>query len=510
MNLIPNAAGRLVPDSEPAFRGVGAAPLKKHQTGRPIRSCADYPSDGNKQTSSLQTAFHSAGLKSGMTVSTHHHLRNGDRVAIQLFMAAKALGVKDLVWFPSAVFPCHEALIPFLEDGTIHHIEGSLNGPVGAYASRGKMRGLARLRSHGCRYRALQDGDVQVDLAVIAAPTCDPFGNMTGAVGPSACGGLGFAVADAEYANHVIAVTDNLVEFPCAPWQIPGNYVDQVVVVDSIGDANLIVSGTTIPTNSPERQLIAQHAADFVSETGIMKDGWSFQAGAGGISLSFTICVQRIMQERGICARFARGGSSQYLVEMLESGLVGTILDGQTFDLEGVRSMRENPNHVMSTPFTSYNYHTKGNFASMLDCAVLGATEVDLNFNANVVTHSDGQMLHGIGGWQDALFSKCTILAIPSIRNRVPIIRDELTTLCGPGELIDVVVTERGIAINPLRQDLIERAKNLPIRSLAELRNESEKMAGGAPESPALGPEIVGLVTWVDGTILDTIQRVPL
>lgn len=509
-----NAAGRSVPDLSSRglqpFGGIGQPPMRDEQKSRKIRSCADYPSDGNKQVATLKSALAKAGLSNGMTVSTHHHLRNGDRIAIQLFSAAKELGVKDLVWYPSAVFPCHAELIPFLNDGTIHHIQGSLNGPLGEYASFGNMRDLAVLRSHGCRYRSLQDGDMSVDVAVIAAPSCDQFGNMTGAIGPSACGGLGFAVADAEYADHVIAVTDNLVEFPCAPWQISGNYVDQVVVVDSIGDASQIVSGTTVPTNSPERQLIARNAAQFVLETEILKPGWSFQAGAGGISLSFTIFVQQIMQEREIFAQFARGGSSQYLVEMLESGLVKTILDGQTFDLEGVRSIRENPNHVMTTPFTSYNYHTKGNFASILDCTVLGATEVDLNFNANVVTHSDGQMLHGIGGWQDALFSKCTILAIPTIRNRVPIIRDELTTFCGPGELIDVVVTERGIAINPLRQDLLEKVEgsNLPIKPLAALKADAERLAGGAAERAVPEEDLVGIVTWVDGTVLDVIHKV--
>ncbi len=90
----------------------------------------------------------------------------------------------------------------------------------------------------------------------------------------------------------------------------------------------------------------------------------------------------------------------------------------------------------------------------MVDACVLGATEVDVNFNANVVTHSDGRLLHGIGGWQNCLFAGCTILAVPSFRDRIPVIVDEVTTVTGPGELVDVVATERGIAINPRRQDL--------------------------------------------------------
>lgn len=506
--------GRIIPDlSELGFEpycGVGQVPKRTYQASRQTRTCASYPADGDKRVDSIATALANAGLKNGMVISTHHHLRNGDAVALQLFEAVRLLGVKEIVWFPSAVFPCHEALIPYLEDGTIHHIEGSLNGPLGDYASEGNMRGLAVLRSHGNRYRSIQDGDVHVDIAVIAAPSSDHFGNCTGAIGKSACGGLGFAVADSEYSDHVIVVTDHLVDFPCVPWQIAGNLVDQVVEVSTIGDPSQIVAGTTVLTSSPERQRIARLAAEFVKAAGIVRDGWSFQAGAGGISLSFVVYVQEVMEKQGIRAAFARGGSSKYLVEMLERGQVGAILDGQTFDLEGVRSLRENQNHVMTSPFNSYCYHTKGNFASILDCAVLGATEVDLNFNANVVTHSDGRLLHGIGGWQDALFSQCTILAVPSLRNRVPIIREELTTICGPGELIDVVVTERGIAVNPRRADLLEavQGSGLPLKTIEEIKAESEALAGGKPESIVLNEKLIGLVTWVDGTIIDTIRQV--
>jgi citrate lyase subunit alpha/citrate CoA-transferase len=194
---------------------------------------------------------------------------------------------------------------------------------------------------------------------------------------------------------------------------------------------------------------------------------------------------------------------------MLEEGLVDYILDGQTFDLEGVRSMRENPGHVNTSPFTSYNYHGKGNFASMVDIVALGATEVDVNFNANVVTHSDGYLLHGIGGWQNCLFAKTTILPIPLFRDRMPVILDEVTTLCGPGELIDVIVTERGIAINPRRTDLIEKVKDsgLPIKTIEELKEEAERICG-VPEKPVLSDELIAVIKWVDGTVIDSVKKV--
>ncbi len=194
---------------------------------------------------------------------------------------------------------------------------------------------------------------------------------------------------------------------------------------------------------------------------------------------------------------------------MLKEGLIDYILDGQTFDLDGVRSMSENSAHVWSSPFTSYNYHGKGNFAGMVDVVILGATEIDVNFNANVVTHSDGYLLHGIGGWQNCLFSKTVILPVPLFRDRIPVIVDEVTTLCGPGELIDVVVTERGIAINPKRKDLLEAVKNsgLPILTLQELKEMAEKICG-VPEKAEFEDQIVSVVKWVDGTLLDAIRKV--
>lgn len=514
--MVINAAGRLVPtvvNDQPMlpFKGVGQhIPHDQRKAGSLIRSCAEFPPDGDKRAPSLREALIRAGLHDGMTISSHHHFRDGDLLMQQVFEAADDLGMRDLRWIPSATFPCHATLIPYFECGVIHHVEGGLNGPLGKYASEGKMRGTAVLRSHGGRYRALQDGDVRVDIAIIAAPSADAFGNCSGVNGPAACGPLGFALADAQYADHVIAVTDHLVPFPCLPWHIQGNLVDQVVVVERVGDPGKILSGTTQLTRSPDRLLIAEYAARFVRDAGIMQDGFSFQAGAGGTSLAFTSFLRDLMREVNVTARFARGGSTHVLVEMLESGQVDYILDGQSFDLDGVRSLRENRNHVATNPFVSYNYHGKGNIASMVDCAVLGATEVDVDFNANVVTHSDGVMLHGIGGWQDALFSRCAILAVPTFRDRVPIIRERVTTLCGPSELVDVVVTERGIAVNPRREDLIEALRasksSLPLRSLHELKTEAEAICG-KPAQPALDNKVIGVVTWVDGTALDSVNK---
>lgn len=508
-----NAAGRQIPflvNDAPVipYKGVGKHRPQGTAKGPAISSCIDFPSNGDKRVATLKDSLVKCGLKDGMTLSTHHHFRNGDLLANKVFDLAHEMGIKDLVWFPSASFPCHRHLIPYLKDGTIHHIEGSMNGPLGRFTSEGGMKGTGVLRSHGGRYQAVQDGEVHIDIAIIGAACADPFGNANGLYGPSASGSLGFALADAQYADKVIVVTDNMINFPCVPWQIQGNYVDVTVEMQGIGNPGEIVSGTTRVTNSPDRLYLAGLTARFCEVTGIIHEGFSFQSGAGGTSLAVSEFFRKIMKEKGIKARFARGGSNKYLVSMLEEGLIDYLLDGQTFDLEGVRSMAENNRHIWTSPFTSYNYHSKGNFAGLVDVVILGATEIDINFNANVVTHSDGYLMHGLGGWQNCLFSGNVIIPVPLFRDRIPVITDEVTTLCGPGELIDVVVTERGIAINPLREDLIDKAggSGLPLKTMEELMSEARKICG-TPDKPRFTDRTVAVVKWVDGTVIDQVRQ---
>ena len=173
MKLVKNAAGRFVPTSvngekQVPFKGVNKHKPIGNKVSPKISSCIDFPSDGNKVVKNLREALKKAGLKNGMTISTHHHLRNGDVVTNMLFDTIKSMGIKNIRWFPSASFPCHEHLIKYLDDGTIHHIEGSMNGPLGRYTTKGKMKGTGVLRSHGGRYQSIQDGEVKVDIAVVS------------------------------------------------------------------------------------------------------------------------------------------------------------------------------------------------------------------------------------------------------------------------------------------------------------------------------------------------------
>src|SRR5690606_18434812 len=97
------------------YQGVGKYRPEGRKAAPPVRSCADYPVDGDKVVPDLRSAIEKAGLRDGMTISTHHHFRNGDLVANRIFDVAAEMGVKDLRWFPSASFPCHEPLIRHLD-----------------------------------------------------------------------------------------------------------------------------------------------------------------------------------------------------------------------------------------------------------------------------------------------------------------------------------------------------------------------------------------------------------
>ena len=83
--LVLNAAGRMVPEivngrRQAAYEGAGQHRPQGNKAGAPIRSASDYPENGDKRVADLETALRKCGLRDGMVISSHHHLRDGDRV----------------------------------------------------------------------------------------------------------------------------------------------------------------------------------------------------------------------------------------------------------------------------------------------------------------------------------------------------------------------------------------------------------------------------------------------
>ena len=508
-----NSLGREVPEKHGdrilrPFEGAFATTPSGKKAARPQK--VSRPGE-NKVLRSIEESIEATGLKSGMTISFHHSFRDGDYLVNMVVDACARMGIKDLKLFPTALFPIHKPVIDHIKSGVVTRIEGSMNGPVGGFVSQGgKLAQPGILRSHGGRWRAVEAGDVHIDVAFIAASQADAYGNANGIYGNTSCGPISFSAVDAQYAEKTVVVTDNLAPYPAYPFEIQQGWTDYVVVVDEIGDPDSIASGTLRITRSPTRLRIARLAAAAVKASGYLKDGFSFQGGAGGISLAATKFVGEEMERAGIVGKFAMGGGTKLLVDILHRGLVRAILDGQAFDLAAAESMRHDQSHLLMDPGHYANYDSRGCATYMLDAAFLGATEVDLDFNVNVNTHSDGQLLHGIGGHQEvAAGAKLTLITVPSLRGRLPVIVDSVTTVTTPGEVIDVIVTERGIAVNPKREDLKERfvAAGLPVRELAEMKAEADRFTS-PPRKPVFGDEVIALIEWRDGTVIDAVRRV--
>jgi citrate lyase subunit alpha/citrate CoA-transferase len=283
--------------------------------------------------------------------------------------------------------------------------------------------------------------------------------------------------------------------------------VDWVVNVNSIGDPTGIVSGTTKITRDPVGHVIARYAAQVIEASGLLKDGISFQTGAGGASLATAYYLKGKMLQKGIKGSFGMGGITGFFVDMLNEGLMEKLIDVQCFDLNAVNSIRNNPNHVEVSASFYANPRAKGCAVDRLDVVVLGATEIDTEFNVNVLTDSNGIIMGGSGGHSDtAAGSKLSIIVANLLRSRLPIVVDKVTTKVTPGNTVDVLVTERGIAVNPLREDLEQRLKDarLPVTSIEELKSIAERTAG-EPRKIPVSDRIVGLVEYRDGNIIDRV-----
>ncbi len=145
-----------------------------------------------------------------------------------------------------------------------------------------------------------------------------------------------------------------------------------------------------------------------------------------------------------------------------------------------------------------------------MDVAILGATEIDLDFNVNVTTSSNGIIMGGSGGHADvAAGCKVSIIVSQLYRSRIPTVVERVTTVNTPGETADVLVTDRGIAVNPRRPELKENfvKAGLPVIDILELK-EIEDDICGKPEPLHFDDKIIAAVEYRDGTLIDVVRKV--
>lgn len=510
--MVVNKVGKEIPqayaDKYGVFEGELAHIHEYQEASRKIKPVK--PSD-SKLVSSLKEAIEKTGLKDGMTISFHHHFREGDYVINMVMDEIAKMGIKNLSIAPSSIANVHEPLIDHIKNGVVTNITSSgLRDKLGAAISEGIMDNPVVIRSHGGRARAIAAGDIHIDVAFIGAPSSDIYGNANGTVGKATCGSLGYAMIDAKYADQVVIITDTLVPYPNTPISIPQTDVDYVVEVEAIGDPKGIAKGATRFTKNPKELLIAEYAAKVITHSPYFKEGFSFQTGTGGASLAVSRFLREAMLEKGIKASFALGGITNAMVELLEEGLVEKIIDVQDFDHPSALSLGKNANHYEIDANMYASPLSKGAVINQLDTAILSALEIDTDFNVNVITGSDGVIRGASGGHSDtSMACKMSLVISPLIRGRIPTIVDQVNTVVTPGSSVDVVVTEVGIAINPLRKDLVEHFKDLdvPQFTIEELKEKAYHIVG-TPEPVQYGDKVVALIEYRDGTLIDVVRNV--
>ncbi|WP_461205097.1 citrate lyase subunit alpha [Clostridium sp. DL1XJH146] len=509
-----NSIEREIPDSilenlnKKAYEKPFAELPEIRMRGRKI-ACVG-PND-SKLLSSIDEAIERTGLKDGMTISFHHHFRSGDYVLNMVMERIAAKGIKNLKLASSSLTDIHAPLIEHIKNGVVTSITTSgMRGELADQISRGLLEKPVIIRSHGGRARAIEAGEIDIDVAFLGVPSSDEYGNASGERGKAICGSLGYARVDSRYADRVVLITDCLMEFPNLPGSIKQVDVDFVVEVDAIGDPNGIASGATRFTKNPKELLIAQKASDVIVNSGYFNDKFSFQTGSGGASLAVTRFLRTEMLKRDIKARFALGGITKPMVELHEEGLIEHLYDVQSFDLVAANSYKKNRKHHEIEASYYANLHTKGCIANKLDVVILSALEIDTDFNVNVITGADGVIRGASGGHSDtAASAKLTVIVAPLMRGRIPTVVKRVQNVITPGETVDVLVTDRGVAVNPLRTDLIERFEKAGIKTttIEELLIEVNSMLGEPDEIEYLD-KVVGVIEYRDGSVIDVIRQI--
>ncbi|MGH4124254.1 MAG: citrate lyase subunit alpha [Clostridium sp.] len=507
-----NSIGREIPENIIKHRKLYEGEFSVDSTIAKVAPVIKPVNPGeSKLLCSIEEAIVKSGLKDGMTISFHHHFREGDYILNMVVDTIARLGIKNLTLASSSLGSVHKPLIKHIKDGVITRITSSgLRGELAEEISKGLMEEPVIIRSHGGRARAIEAGDIKIDVAFLGAPSADEYGNASGTGGAENCGSLGYAKIDAQYADKVVIITDYLVDFPNMPASIMQSNVDYVVKIDKIGDSAGIACGATRYTKNPKELLMAEYASRVIVESEYFREGFSFQTGTGGATLAVSRFIRKEMINAGIKAGFALGGITKQMVEMHEEGLIKHIFDVQGFDLIAAESIGKNPMHHEIDASFYANPHNKGCVANKLDVVVLSALEIDTDFNVNVMTGSDGVLRGASGGHCDtAACAKLTIIVSPLIRGRIPCIVDRVNTVITPGDSIDVLVTEIGIAINPKRGDLIERFKdvNIPVFTIEELKDKIESIVG-IPEKIEYDEKVIAIVEYRDGSIIDVVRKV--
>ena len=145
-STVRNSLGRLVPTQ---WRGRSYEPYvdpfsRQPEALRGTRPLVRHRPGDSKLLPTLRAAIEKVGLRDGMTIATHHHLRNGDVLLNLLVREIDAMGIRDIAIASSSVHPVHAEIVPFIRKGTITRCETGVNGLIGELRQQRRDRSADR------------------------------------------------------------------------------------------------------------------------------------------------------------------------------------------------------------------------------------------------------------------------------------------------------------------------------------------------------------------------------
>lgn len=468
-------------------------------------------------------------IRDGDTISYPHYYRLGDLGLKLVVDKLRETGKKDIKIYGNAFFDHVDPwLMEAVRDGIITGLYGNPYRKLGSHIVRGELLPWVTVGfSHCNRVRKLQTGEVNVRVGFGPVPISDIWGNANGLMGKPEhlCGPVGLFDVDANCAEYVCLLTGTVSETLVMPTPISMEQVDFVVKVDDPGLNSGIGSGTLDVGKAkanPFNAMVADNVTKVIKAADVVKDDFAFQVGSGA-GLIILENIRAMLKETKTQANFSIGGVTSLHVDMLQEGTLKQLMHGQLFEPSPkvFESMLKDWNHhEITTPYYGSLANKEG-AVNMLDLAVLSTLEVDLDFNLNTVC-AGGRIIGGIGGGQNvAAGADLTIIFMPLATGKngkgFPKVVDKVYTRTTPGEVIDVIVTEEYAAVNPkstssYKNAILERAKDFGVNlvTIEELHEKSQTKAhefGEIPPAAETTDEVVHVIEWRDGTLLDVIRK---
>lgn len=468
-------------------------------------------------------------IRDGDTISYPHYYRDGDRGLKLVVDALRGSGKKGIKIFGNAFFDNVDPwLAEAIRDGVIGGVYGNVYRAFGRHVTAGEFLPWVSVGvSHGNRVRKLQTGEVSIRVAFGPVPIADQFGNANGLAGrpEHRCGPVGLFDADVQCAEYVCLLTGTVSDTVVMPTPISMEAVDFVVAVDNPGLAEGIGSGTLNldhARSNPFNAQVADNVTRVIRASGVVRDDFSFQVGSGA-GLLILENIRRMLKESKIRANFSIGGVTSLHVDMLDEGTLYQLMHGQLFEPSDrvIDSLLNHPRHHEITTAFYASIANKEAAVNLLDLAVLSTLEVDLEYNLNTVC-AGGRIIGGIGGGQDvAAGAALTIIFVQLATGKdgkgFPKVVERVFTRTTPGEVVDVVVTEEYVSVNPrskspYKDAILERGSDfgLNLVTIEELRRRAQLKAesfGTTPPPLKTTDDVVHVIEWRDGSLLDVIRK---